>query len=235
MDTVAAPPPARQRLAAGGRAPRHRHGHAYAALVLAGGYAEAGDNGRRLAQAGDVILHDVFEAHANRFDHRGAVVLNLPLAVLPDTPCAFMRIADPDAVARLAERDTRAARACLFDQLAPAPAQPGDWRDTLARALRESPDLVLGDWATETGLDPATVSRGFRDAFDVSPVRYRAEARARAAWRRLSEGGPLADLAAETGFADQAHMTRAIVALTGLAPGAWRRSNAFKTGSARAA
>ena len=33
---------------------------------------------------------------------------------------------------------------------------------------------------------------------------------------------PLAEIAAETGFADQPHMTRAITALTGAPPRAWR-------------
>ena len=226
-------PPIRQRLDGGDRAPRHRHGHAYAAIVLAGGYQEAGDSGRRTAGPGDVLLHGAFEAHANRIDRRGAVVLNLDIAL--DAPSAFMRLTDADAVARLAERDAEAARACLLEQLRPASTQTGDWRDALAADLRAAPDLVLGDWAEAAGLDPATVSRGFRDAFDVSPARYRAEARARLAWRRLAEGGPLADLAVDTGFSDQAHMTRAIVALTGATPGAWRRSNGFKTGLALAA
>jgi transcriptional regulator GlxA family with amidase domain len=44
---------------------------------------------------------------------------------------------------------------------------------------------------------------------------------------------PLARIAAEAGFADQAHMTRALGALTGRCPGHWRRSNKFKTASAR--
>jgi hypothetical protein len=34
---------------------------------------------------------------------------------------------------------------------------------------------------------------------------------------------------AAAGFADQAHMSRAIRVLTGATPGNWRRSNSFKT------
>lgn len=226
--------PARQQLAGGAAAPRHRHDEAYAAIVLVGGYVEAGDRGRRTVGPGDVILHDAFEAHANRFDARGATVLNLSLPAATSAQ-AFMRIGDPDAIVRLAERDPRAAAQALHDQLAPAPPTPSDWRDLLAEALRSTRRFSLGQWAREAGLDAATVSRGFRAAYGATPSRYRAEIRAHAAWRRLGDAGSLAELALDAGFADQAHMTRAILALTGRPPGAWRRSNRFKIGASAAA
>ena len=221
--------PARQRLEGGDHAPRHRHARAYAAVVLTGDYIEAGDAGRRRVSPGEVILHHRFEAHANRFGGRGAVVLNLPLPDDWSAPAPFMRLADPDAVVRGAERDPREAVEALIAGLLPAAPDIPDWPDLLAETLRRDSQLSLGDWARAHGLAAATVSRGFRQAFGISPIRYRAETRALAAWRALSSAVPLADLAAETGFADQAHMTRAIVALTGRPPGAWRGSNRFKT------
>jgi AraC-like DNA-binding protein len=220
--------PLRQRLTPHGASPRHRHVQAYAALVLEGGYAEAGDGGRLGAAPGDVILHGAFEAHANRIGARGARVLNLPLPTCWTPPAALMRLADPDAVARLAGRDAQAAVDLMIDGLTPCPPAKGDWPDRLASAPADS----LGDWARREGLAAATVSRGFRRVFGVSPSRYRAEARARAAWRgALTLDLPLAGLAAELGFADQAHMTRAVTALTGRPPGFWR-SNRFKTAEA---
>ena len=42
---------------------RHRHEASYAALVISGGYEEAGDRGRQRARAGDVVIHGAFEAH----------------------------------------------------------------------------------------------------------------------------------------------------------------------------
>lgn len=225
--------PARQHLAGGDRALRHRHARAYAALVLSGDYVEAGDAGRRRVTAGEVVLHDGFEAHANQFGARGATVLNLPLPDGWTSPAAFMRIADPDAVVRAAERDAHEAVRALTEQLEPLPRQHGDWPDLLADALRTDALLSLGEWAREHRLAPATVSRGFRQAFGVSPVRYRAETRALAAWRALTLDASLADLAAETGFADQAHMTRDVRALTGRTPGQWRAlQHSFKTGAA---
>ncbi|MES2036052.1 MAG: AraC family transcriptional regulator [Pseudomonadota bacterium] len=234
MDDLRRSLPARQRLANGDDAPRHRHDHAYAALVLAGDYVEAGDAGRRHVSPGDVILHDRFEAHANRFGGRGATVLNLPLPQGWTPAAAFMRLADPDAVVRAAERCAREAVTLMLAGLHGAPVQAADWPDLLAEALRSDDAPSLGDWARKNGLAAATVSRGFRQAFGVAPVRYRAEVRGLAAWRGLADDLSLADLAAQTGFADQAHMTRAIVALTGRPPGAWRRSNRFKTAEPRA-
>lgn len=226
-----ASPILRQHLPPLGAAPRHRHAGAYAAVVLAGGYAEAGDGGRRSTLAGEVVLHGGFEAHANRIGPKGAQVLNLPLPDAWEPPAAFMRLADPDALVRLAERDKAAAARLLIDSLIPCPAEPGDWPDRLAGL----PEGRLGEWARAEGLAAATVSRGFRQVFGVSPSRYRAEARARAAWRgALSTRRPLADLALDLGFADQAHMTRAVVALTGAPPG-WWRSNRFKTAEPGAA
>jgi hypothetical protein len=50
---------------------RHIHEHAHAALVLSGGYEEAGDLGRFQVQAGDIVLHECFEAHLDRFSASG--------------------------------------------------------------------------------------------------------------------------------------------------------------------
>jgi AraC-like DNA-binding protein len=94
-----------------------------------------------------------------------------------------------------------------------------DWPDRLAAALATEPDFGLGDWARKMHLAPQSLSRGFRRAYGITPKRYRVEQRALRAIRALRDWrGSLASLAAETGFADQAHLTRAVVMLTGLAP-----------------
>src|SRR5437764_10625734 len=66
------------------RLPRHRHAAPYAALVLSGGYVEAGDAGRRRMNAGDVAFHRAFEAHANVVAEGGARRLSVPLRSPPD-------------------------------------------------------------------------------------------------------------------------------------------------------
>ena len=101
----------------------------------------------------------------------------------------------------------------------PTKSRLQDWPDLLAEALAADPALGIADWADAMGLAPQSISRGFRLAYGISPKRYRLELRALQALRRLPGWrGTLAALAAETGFADQAHFTRAIVALTGQTP-----------------
>lgn len=212
-----------QTLTADGRIERHRHSHAYAALVLSGGYRETGDRGRFEARPGQLLIHGAWESHMNAVSAGGARVLNLPLPEGVDFDAAL--VADPDAVARAAKRDPAEAAAMLVRDATPLEIAPSDWPEALAGALRRDPDLSLTVWAARMDLAAATVSRGFARVFGTSPRRYRAEQRALKAIRLLDRGDdPLAGIAAELGFVDQAHMTRAVVGLTGLTPGRFRSS-----------
>jgi AraC-like DNA-binding protein len=218
---------------------RHRHPLAYAAVVLDGSFEEAGDGGRRRVEQGDVLIHGDFEAHLDRFGRRGAVVLNLPWNGLADGPVHW-RFGSVEALVRLAQRDLAAAARWLAAEARPAPTSPrADWPDLLARDLAVEFREPIGDWAIRHGLNPSTVSRSFGQVFGVPPRRFRAEARTRVAWQWVTgqRDIPLAEIAAELGFADQAHLTRAVRHLTGLPPGRWRlpMSNGFKTLSGSAA
>jgi AraC-like DNA-binding protein len=209
---------------AGERLARHCHRHGFAAVVLKGGYVEAGDRGRHAVGAGDVLIHQAFESHLDSFAPRGAEVLILPFEAANDQ-AALAGVADADALARLAERDAEAAARLLEQTLAAARQGEADWPDILARTLRERPQTALSAWADAIGLRPESVSRGFRLAYGVTPAAYRATARARAAWLAVtSSDQALAEIAIDTGFADQSHMTRAVHSLTGHPPGSWRRA-----------
>lgn len=203
------------------RLARHRHVEGYLAVVLAGGFVEAGDGPRIRAQSGDVIVHSAYEAHQDGFETSGAIVLNLPLP--RDVTAASGRVCDPEAIARVAERDPAEAAALVRTSLLPPRAPLNDWPDQLAAALNGETDIVLGDWARTAGIAPQSLSRGFRQTYGVSPQLYRLEQRARRALCCLQGwSGSLARLAAETGFADQPHLTRTVMKLTGLTPGRLR-------------
>ena len=205
------------RHAADERLPRHRHAEGYVAVVLGGGYEEAGDEGRFAARPGMVVVHGCWTAHLDRFSARGAEVLNLP--IVPGLAPGAGTIDDPDTAVRLAERDPGAAAAFVAERFRMGADRHTDWPDLLASALRADPDLAITPWARDVGLDPASVSRGFARAYGTSPKRFRLEARTRRAVAALSGWrGTLADLAADQGFADQAHLARAVAAMTGVPP-----------------
>lgn len=207
--------------AAGEGLPRHRHARGYIALVIGGDYEEAGDQGRLVARAGTVVVHDDWTAHRDRFGARGARVINLP--AIAGLAAGAGQIADPDAAARLAEHDPAAASLYVRDNFRPDIAHADDWPDLLAHALSNDPDIALTHWAEVMALDPASVSRGFARAYGVSPKRFRLEVRTRRALGALkSWRGNLAALAADQGFADQAHLARSVAAMTGMSPVCFR-------------
>lgn len=213
-----------ERLEALSHVPRHRHREAYAALVLAGGYEEAGDSGRWRVSPGQVLVHDRLEAHQDHVGAAGCTLINVAITGDPPLPGLF-RIDDPEAIVRLAETDGRAALSCLFAQARQAVPPLDDWPDLLARRLGDDESLSIGGWGEEMGLAAESVSRGFRRAYGVSPRRYRLEIRARRALNMIGDGRlGLAAIAQECGFADQPHLTRTLSWMTGRTPGQWREA-----------
>ena len=145
------------------------------------------------------------------------------------------RVANPDELARLAERDPNAATfALLEEQSATADRVPIDWPDQLALDILSDPTFSIQAWAQEHRLHPGTIARGFRLHFGVTAAEFRASARAHRALRAIFETmQPFAQIAAAAGFADQAHMSRAISAVAAMTPSALRRASPPREGRVR--
>jgi AraC-like DNA-binding protein len=200
------------------------HAEGFFALVLKGSYVEAGDTGRHRVSPGDVIVHRPFEQHLDRFSSGGAEVLILPL---PDrwSTTVLARVADPDSIAVLAERDIVAAREAALETMVERPMAIEDWPDLLARDLLGKPDLSLSSWADRHGLHPGSLARGFGQQFSISPNGFRTVVRARRAIEEIvATNIGLSSIALDHGFADQAHMSRIVRRLTGLPPRALRKA-----------
>ena len=203
--------------------PRHCHREPFAAVVLAGGYDEAGDTGRHRVGAGDVIFHKPFESHLDLFHQPGAEVLVLPLPRDWTGP-AVGRLEDADAVARSAEKDVQEALGLFASGVTARQAQVHDWPDALAQALQANPSLSLASWAEAAGLHPGSLGRGFAAVFGIAPAAYRLTQRVQRALALLQGAEtPLSEVAAECGFSDQAHMTRSIRTVTGSSPASLKR------------
>ena len=202
--------------------PRHQHAHGFAAVVLAGCYSEAGDTGRHRLEPGDVLVHRAYESHIDRFESTGADVLVIPLAQ-PWLGPMVGRVGDARDLMRVADRDPLEAAAALAGTIVARASEPHDWPGLLARALHADPALALGSWAGEHGLHPGSLSRGFRQVFGVTPARFRLIARTHRAIRALRETrSALGDIAYACGFADQAHLTRAVRAMCAMSPSGLR-------------
>ena len=99
---------------------RHRHESSYAALVISGGYEEAGDRGRQRVRAGDVVIHGAFEAHLNRYDMDGAEVVNIPLPAWIEPTVPRVNVPDADVAIRLAGKSAPDAASYLLEHMRPA-------------------------------------------------------------------------------------------------------------------
>ena len=81
-----------------------------------------------------------------------------------------------------------------------------------------------------TGLSRYALARQFKTAFGTSPYRYLLMRRLDLTRERIDVERPLADVAYEAGFADQAHFTRAFKAAFGLTPARYRALRAHRRG-----
>lgn len=87
-------------------------------------------------------------------------------------------------------------------------------------------DISAESLAAATGRSRFAVYRAFTAAYGMAPSDYQRQLRLRAARRLLARGRPIGEAAAETGFADQGHLTRWFSRSYGITPGEYRRAEA---------
>lgn len=101
------------------------------------------------------------------------------------------------------------------------------WVRELKYVLRETyaGRVSLEELADNVGLHPASVARGFRCDEGVTIGEYLNRIRVQNACRMMTDpSAALADIALSCGFADQSHLNRVFKSVTGMPPGALRRS-----------
>ena len=97
----------------------------------------------------------------------------------------------------------------------------------VAKALQRvdsAPDtpVSLAELAALSGVSRFQLLRGFAREVGITPHAYLVQRRVRLARQLLADGQTLAKAAVQAGFADQSHMTRAIVRQLGITPGRYR-------------
>lgn len=119
-------------------------------------------------------------------------------------------------------RGSRIASGRLYGRSRPARSTPHASR---VRELVEASlgtNLTVADLATAAGLSVAHFAREFRRATGQTPHAFVMSQRLERARRLLVVGRRPAEVAAATGFADQAHLSRAFRARFGVPPGKFR-------------
>jgi AraC-like DNA-binding protein len=104
----------------------------------------------------------------------------------------------------------------------------GAIRDLLAERLSGPPSL--DDLAAESGMSPFALVRAFRAETGLPPHAYVNHLRVRLARQLLDRGVAPADVAAQAGFADQAHLTRHFKRVVGVPPRAYQRDRGTAAG-----
>jgi AraC family transcriptional regulator len=220
--------------------PRHEHTHPYACVVIGGGFRQT--LGRKEAEArfGEVLLHPAGAAHADLFGPDGALCLNLQLKADPadrvrrrlDAGALSLAEAVAAQVALGRDADPLTAQSLaaeLVDRLLRPEVEAAEerWHREIIAALSNDPARAwrLEALAALAGRHPTHVARSFRMRTGLSLGAFRRRRRLTAVCLALRlRDTSLAELAAEHGFSDQAHMTREFRRFTGASPAAWRRA-----------
>lgn len=79
--------------------------------------------------------------------------------------------------------------------------------------------VTIATASERLGVGPTHLARGFRSAFGIAPHAYVVTRRLEVARDRILAGVPLADVATEVGFFDQAHLTHRFKRFLGVTPG----------------
>lgn len=206
----------------------HRHSAPYLALVLEGGYEECSVDGVWRCEPGDLVVHPALHLHLNRFSPRRSRVFNIVLAARPRAGTfsyGVLRPRDPDSVRLLHPMEDQGIAEILAGAARAVPVAPYSALSRMAERLTSDPRTRIGDVANHPAVTREHASRTFRRHFGFPPSVFRSEQRFRGALRLLADlATPLATVALDAGYADQAHLTRDFKARTGASPGVFRRS-----------
>ena len=158
-----------------------------------------------------------------------AALFGLPAAELVNVDMDLAAVTGAAVVAELRERLQLAsswpARFAALDEvlsrrLRQRPAHP-DVAYVFARLVETGGTVAVADLAGEVGWSARHLTEKFRAEVGLRPKEAARVARFDRARRRLRPGTRLADLAAQTGYFDQAHLAREFHALAGCPPSRW--------------
>lgn len=228
---------------------KHEHDCGHVCAVLDGGFLERGKHGWRDVGTGTVRVsggarHDI------DFNSHGATCLVLEFDApieLPSSARFFendhqlthiarkigsVSLAKDPATRVLTDDLTTEFLAQISRRLTGKTASPPPWLERTRSLIHDSAgSTTVENLAREAGVHRVHLARTFRDHYGVAVTRYSRSVRVQSALSLLASTRiPLSRLAAESGYADQSHLTREVRAATGVTPAALRSMlHPFKT------
>ena len=232
---------------------RHSHSHAHFCFILRGAYITSAPGREETCGPATMLFHPAGTTHRDRFhpDSRGGSFLAVSIA--PETMAlAADHGGLPDHDVRSAAGELPALGTRIYrelrarDEMSPLVLE-GLALELLALTTREAlrADRSLRPWlagahemirdcfrtrltvrqlAATLDIDPLHLSRCFRQAFGCSPGDLLRQCRVRHAIELLrNRDACLAEVALDSGFADQAQLTRTFKRITGMTPGQYRK------------
>ena len=195
--------------------PASEQGWTYRMFYLEPGLLEDAVSEGGQSKAPDFRAGVIFDPELSRLVRRAHVLMDAPDAGMLEKQTAFLSMlnfwvsrhsADPPRMTTPGSehRAVRLAREFIEDNA--------------------HKDLKLKDLALEAGLSPFHLARTFKSSVGIPPHAYLIQARVRKAKALLTGLKSLAQIAAETGFADQSHLTREFRRQVGLTPGGFRKN-----------
>jgi AraC family transcriptional regulator len=230
--------------------PLHSHTRAYLGFVVSGSHRETTTSHARECGRSSVVFHPAAERHANLFSPVGGRIFRLEI---DDAWLTRLRECEPflerpaeshgGRLSHIASRIFSEFR--LRDSVSPLAIESLtlEFAAALVRGMRSSErapswlrtavdylhahvldEIQLAQVAAAAGVHPAHLNRVFRAHYGCSVGRYVRRLRIdRAARELVTSRRPIAEIAAELGFADQSHFSRVFTGATGLTPGRYRK------------
>ena len=233
------------------RLPLHTHAAPYFCLVLNGAFVESVGGAAYQARSGTLLFHPLGEAHSNEIQAAGTQLLNIALGgawvgrlvelEIRKRPTPGRQSA---AAARIAHRVARelsagdptstiALEGLVLTLLAEAASVPDPLRGVAPRWLPVAVEYIRAHYrdrldhdalARVAGVHATHLARMFHRHMSCTVTGYVRRLRVEWARERVAHTeAPLAEVALDAGFADQAHFTRVFRRQTGSTPSEYRR------------
>jgi AraC family transcriptional regulator len=198
----------------GMRLPSHSHGSDHLAILLEGSYLERTGKRTYLCFPGDAVHYQTDVHHDNLFGARPGRCLNFE----------FQPGDAPEACRANGSYVPEEIRMLLSSSGKRASRETPVWLNEARTKIDTFPSYSMSSLAAQMFVHPNHLAKSFRKAFGMSVGQYAMLARLRGVAQMLiGTDASIAEIAFDSGFFDQSHLSNALLRVTGFTPAGLRR------------